>query len=85
MWRGYDLDVPIEVDVREAKVQLSWLLERALAGEDVVILKAGRPLARLTVVEGARQRRRLGAAKGDFVTPADFDSALPQDVVAEFE
>jgi prevent-host-death family protein len=75
----------VEVNVHEAKTHLSRLLEQALAGEDVVIMKAGRPLVRLTVVEGARKRRRLGTAKGDFVTPADFDAALPNDVVAEFE
>lgn len=77
--------MPIEVNVHEAKRHLSQLLDQALAGEDVIIMKAGRPLVRLTVVEGARTPRKLGTAKGDFITPADIDAALPETVLAEFE
>ena len=75
----------VQVNVHEAKTHFSKLLEQALAGEDVIIMRSGRPLVRLTPVEGARTPRRLGTAKGDFVVPADFDAPLPPDVLAGFE
>jgi prevent-host-death family protein len=75
----------VEVNVHEAKTHLSRLLVRAMAGEEVIIMRAGRPMVRLTPVETAPFRRRLGTAKGDFVVPDDFDAPLPDDVIAEFE
>jgi prevent-host-death family protein len=75
----------VEVNVHEAKTHLSRLLEQALAGEDIVIMRSGRPLVRLTVVEGAPAKRRLGTAKGDFTVPLDFDEPLPADLLDEFE
>ena len=75
----------VEVNVHEAKTHLSRLLEQAMAGEDVVIMRSGRRLVRLTPVALAPVRRKLGTAKGDFVVPDDFDAALPDDILAEFE
>jgi prevent-host-death family protein len=75
----------VEVNVHQAKTHLSRLLDRALAGEEVIIMRAGRPLVRLAPVESAPMRRRLGTAKGDFVVPADFDDPLPEEILAEFE
>ncbi len=73
------------VNVHEAKTQLSRLLDQALAGEEVIIMRSGRPLVRLTPVESAPARRRLGTAKGEFVVPDDFDEDLPEEVLGEFE
>ena len=73
------------VNVHEAKTHLSKLLERAMAGEDVVIMRAGRPMVRLTPVESAPQRRKLGSAAGELVIPEDFNDPLPDHVLAEFE
>jgi len=75
----------VEVNVHEAKTHLSRLLEQAMAGEEVIIMRSGRKLVRLTPVESAPFRRRLGTAKGDFVVPDDFDAPLPDDVLDEFE
>jgi len=75
----------IEVNVHEAKTHLSRLLDRAMSGEEVVIMRSGRPLVRLTPVATAPFRRKLGTAKGDFVLPVDFDEPLPDEVVTEFE
>ncbi len=75
----------VDVNVHEAKTHLSRLLERALAGDEVVIMKAGRPLVRLTPVATAPVRRTIGTAKGDFVVPDDFDAPLPDHVLDEFE
>jgi prevent-host-death family protein len=73
------------VNVHEAKTHLSRLLERALEGEEIVIMKAGKPLVRLEPVEKAPVSRKLGSAKGQFVVPDDFDAPLPEEILAEFE
>jgi prevent-host-death family protein len=75
----------VEVNVHEAKTHLSRLLEQVMEGEDVIIMRAGRHIARLTPVETAPIQRKLGTAKGDFAVPADFDAPLPEDILAEFE
>jgi prevent-host-death family protein len=75
----------VEVNVHEAKTHLSRLLVRAMAGEEVIIMRAGRPMVRLTPVETPPFRRRLGTAKGEIVIADDFDAPLPDDVIAEFE
>ena len=75
----------IAVNIHEAKTHLSRLLEQALAGEEVIIMRSGRPLVRLTPVEAAPVRRRLGTAKGDFKLPGDFDAPLPEEILREFE
>jgi prevent-host-death family protein len=73
------------VNIHQAKTHLSRLLEQALAGEDVVIMKAGKPLVRLTPVAAAPVKRKIGTACGDFTVPDDFDAPLPDRVLAEFE
>lgn len=73
------------VNIHEAKTQLSRLLERALLGEEVVIAKAGRPIARLTPIEPAHAPRKPGSAKGRIHIAPDFDDPLPDDLLAEFE
>ncbi|HYA18009.1 MAG TPA: type II toxin-antitoxin system Phd/YefM family antitoxin [Bryobacteraceae bacterium] len=75
----------VDVNIHEAKTHLSRLLEKALAGDEVIIKKAGRPLVRLTPVANAPVRRKLGTAKGDFIVPDDFDAPLPARVLDEFE
>jgi len=72
----------VNVNVHQAKTHLSRLLDRVALGEEVVIAKAGKPVARLVPVEKAPVRRVLGTAKGDFVVPDDFDAALPEEVLA---
>jgi prevent-host-death family protein len=75
----------LAVNVHEAKTHLSRLLEQAMAGEDVVIMRSGRPLVRLIPVEAAPRARKIGSAAGVFTVPDDFDAPLPDDVLAEFE
>jgi prevent-host-death family protein len=72
------------VNIYEAKTRLSQLVEQAAAGEDVVIARAGRPVARLTRLQKTR-KRRLGRLDGRFRIPDDFNRPLPQDVVRAFE
>jgi prevent-host-death family protein len=73
------------INIHQAKTHLSRLLEQALAGEDVVIMKAGKPLVRLTPVAAAPVKRKIGTAVGDFTVPDDFDAPLPDRVLGEFE
>jgi prevent-host-death family protein len=73
------------VNIHEAKTQLSRLLQRALLGEEIVIAKAGRPIARLTPLEQPPAPRTPGSARGRFEMAPDFDDPLPEDLLAEFE
>lgn len=73
------------VNVHEAKTHLSRLLERVSRGEEIVIAKAGRPVARLVAAEGRPARRMPGSALGLVVTRDDFDDPLPEEVLEDFE
>lgn len=71
------------VNMHEAKTGLSRLVERAEAGEEIVIARAGRPAAKLVPLE-ARRRRKLGLLNGRFTIPEDFNAPLPADVLRAF-
>ena len=81
----HNVVMPVEANVHEAKTHLSRLLDQAMAGEDVVIMRSGRRLVRLVPVDQAPLRRELGTAKGEFVVPDDFDAPLSDEILAEFE
>lgn len=72
------------VGVHEAKTHLSRLLRRVAAGEEIVIERAGKPVAKLVPVE-APTRRRFGMDEGIFEVPEDFDDPLPDDLLDAFE
>ena len=71
------------VNIHEAKTHLSRLLERVLRGEEIVIAKAGKPIARLVAAD--RPARRLGMDAGRVIVASDFDAPLPDDVLTTFE
>lgn len=71
------------VGVHQAKTNLSELLRRAEAGEDIVICRGAEPVARLVAVS-PRPGPRLGLDEGRFVVPDDFDAPLPDDVLDDF-
>jgi len=73
------------VSIYDAKARLSHLVDRALQGEEVVITRHGRPVARLVPVGRARGPRRLGALRGKIRVAKDFDAPLPDDVLDLFE
>jgi prevent-host-death family protein len=73
------------VNIHEAKTHLSRLVEDAAGGEEIVIAKAGRPVARLVPVKATGKKRKLGFLAGKLRVPDDFDAPLPEDVLAEFE
>ncbi len=72
------------VNIHEAKTHLSRLLKRVAAGEEIVISRAGKPVARLMPLESAKERV-LGRDRGLFIVPEDFDEPLPEEVVRAFE
>lgn len=74
-----------KVNVHEAKTHFSRLLDRAQGGEDILIAKAGRPVARLGPLVPRRSKRRLGLLDGKFTIPDDFNDPLPDAVIAAFE
>ena len=70
----------MEVNIHEAKTHLSKLLERVAVGEEVIIAKAGKPVAKLVALEPSRPRFKLESAKGEFVVPDDFNDPLPKEI-----
>ncbi|MCE7874713.1 type II toxin-antitoxin system Phd/YefM family antitoxin [bacterium CPR1] len=70
----------ITVNVHEAKTRLSQLLAQVEAGEDVVIARAGTPVARLVAVVPEKRKRILGRDDGIIEVPDDFDAPLPPEV-----
>jgi prevent-host-death family protein len=72
------------INLYDAKTNLSSLVERAARGEEIVIAKAGRPLARLVPLEKRTTPRPLGLYAGQITIGPDFDDPLPDDVQAAF-
>jgi len=73
------------VNIHAAKTQLSRLVEAAAAGEEIIIAKAGKPVARLGPLVCSQRRRRLGVLAGKLSVPEDFDAPLPDEVIEAFE
>jgi len=72
------------INLYDAKTQLSQLVERAAAGEEIIIAKAGRPMARLVPMKAPMVTRVPGALKGKITIGAAFDAPLPADMAAGF-
>lgn len=70
-------------NITEAKAQLSALIERVLAGEEIIIGKAGKPVAKLVPFERPSRPRVPGALKGKILMADDFDE-LPDDLRTAF-
>ena len=70
----------MEINIHEAKTHLSRLLERVSMGEEVIIAKAGKPVAKLVPLGARPKKRVLGSAKGEFTVPDDFNDPLPKEI-----
>lgn len=68
------------VNIHEAKTHLSRFVEEAAAGEEIVIAKNGKPLARLIPLKKARKRPKPGSMKGMIRISDDFDAPLPSEI-----
>jgi len=73
------------VNVHEAKTHLSRLLARVAAGEEIIISKAGKPVARLVPFHGPREKRVPGLDHGKVWIAEDFDAPLPEEIQKLFE
>ena len=74
-----------KVNTHEAKTQLSRLLRRVAADEEITIANRGVPVARLVPVPAEKAQRTLGILRGEFTVPDDFDTPLPEAVLDLFE
>jgi prevent-host-death family protein len=73
------------VNIYDAKTRFSQLVDKAAAGEDVIVSRNGKPLVRITRLDDARRRIQFGVLEGKVIIAPDFDSPLPDEVLAGFE
>ena len=74
-----------QVNIYEAKTNLSKLVDEAAEGEEIIIARSGKPAARLTRFSPRQARRKLGVLDGQFKIPDDFNRPLPEDILDAFE
>jgi prevent-host-death family protein len=72
------------VNIHEAKTHLSKLIERVESGEEIVIARAGRPVARLGPIKRASEPRVPGLWRGKVRIRDSFDEPLPEEIDAAF-
>jgi prevent-host-death family protein len=73
------------VNIYEAKTQLSKLVDLASSGTDVIIARAGKPVARLTTLKEEKRPLVYGLLAGEGWIADDFNDPLPDDILAGFE
>jgi prevent-host-death family protein len=73
------------VNIHAAKTHLSRLVEDAAAGEEIIIAKAGKPVARLVPLAEPKPRRRLGLLDGKIHVPDNFDTLYEEEIRRLFE
>jgi prevent-host-death family protein len=78
-------EVMTTVNVHEAKTHLSRLLERVEAGEEIIVARAGKPVAKLVPFEESRPKRVPGTGRGEIEIADDFDDDLPDDILDMFD
>ena len=78
-------DRTMTVNIHAAKTQLSRLVEEVAGGREIVIARAGRPVARLVPLAPPVRRKRLGLLRGKIRVGADFNAPLPDDLLDAFE
>ena len=77
---------PTVINIHHAKTHLSRIVEEVAAGgNEVIIAKAGRPVAKLVPLAPVVQKKHLGLLRGTFTIPDDFDAPLPDGLLESFE
>jgi prevent-host-death family protein len=74
-----------QINIHQAKTQFSRLVERVAGGEEIIIAKSGKPVARLVPYAPKRVARRPGAMRGKIRIKKNFDEPLPKEILASFE
>ena len=72
------------INIHAAKTHFSRLVDEAAAGEEIIIAKAGKPVARLVPL-AKKPKRQLGLLAGQLTVSDDFDAPLPDDLLDLFE
>lgn len=75
----------IKVNIHEAKTHFSKLINRVMGGEEFIIAKAGKPVARLSSISENSTIRSPGSAKGKITISEDFNDPLPDDLMDSFD
>ena len=75
------------VNIHEAKTHLSAILKRVESGEDILIAKAGKPIARISPISASSGKRKPGSAKGKgkIIMTQAFMEPLPENILKKFE
>jgi prevent-host-death family protein len=73
------------INIHEAKTHLSRLVDEVAAGAEIIIAKAGKPMARLVAISTPVRKKHLGLLKGKIKVPDDFNAPLDDGIVATFE
>lgn len=73
------------VNIHEAKTHLSRLVDEVAGGAEIIIAKAGKPLARLTPITPRVREKKLGLLKGKVEVPDDFNAPVDAELIAQFE
>ena len=77
--------MPEIINIHDAKTHHYSIVDRLAAGAEVVIAKSGRPMARLSPIEGVPNKKKLGMLNGRITVPEDFNAPLEESVVGHFE
>jgi prevent-host-death family protein len=72
------------INIHEAKTHLSRIIEEVAGGAEVIIAKAGEPMARLIPMAVKPRPKHLGLLRGKIKVPDDFNSPVPE-LIADFE
>jgi prevent-host-death family protein len=73
------------INIHEAKTHLSRIVDEVADGAEVIIAKAGKPMARLSPISSAVRKKKLGLLKGKVKVPDDFNTPVDDEVIAQFE
>jgi prevent-host-death family protein len=73
------------VNIHQAKTHLSRLVDEVAAGAEIIIAKAGKPMARLTPVSTPVRKKHLGLLKGKIKVPDNFNAPLDEETLSTFE
>jgi prevent-host-death family protein len=77
--------MPKVLNIHEAKTHLSRIVEEVAAGKEIIIAKAGKPMARLSPITATVKKKKLGLLKGKITVAADFNAPLADEVLAGFD
>jgi prevent-host-death family protein len=73
------------INIHQAKTHLSRIVDEVAAGAEVIIAKAGKPMARLSPIRASAKQKKLGQLKGKIRVPDDFNAPLDEEVLERFE